>query len=101
MEEKRRPLAKLVKKIIKDLKGEGAFTEEDLKGAWDDAVGGGASRHTKIASFKKGVLKVEVDGSAWLYELTTKKREIIRALTKSLFTKKIKDVRFRIGEIKK
>ena len=50
-------------------------------------------RHVKCQSLKAGVLTVNVDSSAWLYQLSLKKSGFIKTLG-------IKDIRFRIGEVK-
>jgi hypothetical protein len=54
--------------------------------------------HIKFNYFKKGMLSVNVDSSAWLYSLTLKKEELLGALKKN--SPNIKDIRFRIGETK-
>jgi predicted nucleic acid-binding Zn ribbon protein len=50
-------------------------------------------RHAKCNSLRDGVLIVEVDSSAWLYQLSLKKDVLLKKLG-------LKDIRFRIGEIK-
>jgi hypothetical protein len=42
-----------------------------------------------------------VDNSSWLFELTLKKRIILKKLQAGLEGKKLKDIRFRIGDIKR
>ena len=54
--------------------------------------------HIKINYFKKGILSLNVDSSSWLYSLTLQKEETLANLGK--FCSGIKDIRFRIGEIK-
>lgn len=54
--------------------------------------------HIKFNYFKKGVLSVNVDSSAWLYHLTLQKGRILARLASQ--TAQIKDIRFRIGEIR-
>lgn len=49
-------------------------------------------RHTKCVSLRQGMLTVNVDSSAWLYELSQKKEDLLHKLG-------IKDIRFRIGEV--
>ena len=95
------PLSGLIKGIIKNLGGGGRPTEEEMAEKWKDAVGKAAFKHSRPVSFKKLSLTVNVDGSSWLYELTTRKREILKKLEGSLGRKKLKEIRFRIGEIKK
>ena len=95
------PLSDLIKKAVRDLKGKGLFTEEEIREAWREAVGGDAARHSVPVSFKKTSIFVNVDRSSWLYELTIKKKEILKKLEERLVGKKFKDIRFRIGDITK
>ncbi|MDD2689125.1 MAG: DciA family protein [Candidatus Omnitrophica bacterium] len=54
--------------------------------------------HIKFNYFKKGVLGWNVDSSSWLYKLSLEKEDILQGLNKK--NKTIKDIRFRIGEVK-
>ena len=54
--------------------------------------------HIKFNYFKKGVININVDSSSWLYSLNLKKEELLEKLGKE--SSKIKDIRFRIGEVK-
>jgi predicted nucleic acid-binding Zn ribbon protein len=93
------PLGDLVKKVIKGLGGKGRLTEEEMLSAWGDAVGPDAARHSRPVSLRRGCVFVNVDRSGWLYELATKKREILERLAARFGGKKLRDIRFRIGEI--
>jgi hypothetical protein len=95
------PPSDLVKRVIKGLGGKGRFTEEEMREAWHEAVGPDAARHSMPVSFKKSSVFVNVDRSSWLYELTTKKKEILKKLEERLKGKQFKDIRFRIGDITK
>ena len=50
-------------------------------------------RHVKCSVLKNGVLTVNVDSSVWLYQLSFKKEDLLKKIG-------IKDIRFRIGEVK-
>ena len=95
------PLGDIIKSVIGKMGGKDKVGEEEIVGAWREAVGEAASKHSRPASLKKGSISVNVDGSAWLYELTLKKKEILEKLEEKIKGKKIKEIRFRIGEIKK
>ncbi len=96
------PLDGLVKKVIKRIGPGGRFTEEEIASVWARAAGRKAAKHTRPVSLRRSVLIVNVDGSGWLYELTTKKREIIKKLARrGIAGKKIKEIRLRIGEIER
>jgi len=94
------PLEKLLKDVLKKLGGKRPG-EEEIAGAWARAAGETAAQHTRPVSFQKAVLIVNVDASTWLYELTTRKREILARLAGELTgRKRVKDIRFRIGDIR-
>ncbi|MFA5143186.1 MAG: DUF721 domain-containing protein [Candidatus Omnitrophota bacterium] len=91
----------IVKKVIKTLRSKKGVTEEEIVKAWGEAVGRQAAGHTRPVSVRRSVLMVNVDDSGWLYELTTKKRDILKKLEGRMGAKPLKGLRLRIGEIKK
>ncbi len=54
--------------------------------------------HIKFNYFRKGVLSLYVDSSSWLYSFSLKKEGLLLGLNKK--SGGIKDIRFRIGEVK-
>lgn len=95
-----RRLGDLLAGVIKNLAGQERLGEEEISWAWKEAAGKAAARHSRPVSFRRAVLIVNVENSSWLYELTVRRRRIIAALEAALEDKKIKDIRFRIGDIK-
>lgn len=93
------PLGSVLKKIVENLGAQKGVTEEEIKDIWRDAAGEKAAKHSHPVSLKGAIITVNVDGSSWLYQLTTEKKEITRRLKERLGDKKIKDIRFRIGEL--
>ena len=91
----------IVKKVIKNLSAKGRITEEEINKAWETAAGPEAARHSRPISIRKSVLLVNVGNSSWLYELTTKKRDILKKLEGRTGAKRLKGLRFRIGETAK
>jgi predicted nucleic acid-binding Zn ribbon protein len=61
---------------------------------WARIVGPRVARHTRALGFRDGVLRVEVDGSAWMHELSFLKRELIQRLNRELGAAPIRDVRW-------
>jgi predicted nucleic acid-binding Zn ribbon protein len=94
------PLNGLLKNVIKRLSGAERFGEEEMASAWEYAAGLDAARHSRPVSVKKTIVIVNVDNSGWLYELTIQKKKILERLGEKLKGKKIKEIRFRIGEIR-
>ncbi len=54
--------------------------------------------HIKVNYFNKGLLYVNVDSSSWFYQLGLRKEAILSQIKKE--SKIVKDIRFRIGEVK-
>ena len=99
-EEAKNPLEGVLKNIISSLGGKEKFTEEDLAEAWAKVAGEKAALHSKPCSLRGSRVVVNVDDSSWLYELTIQKKEIVKKLSAELKSKRVKDITFRIGEIK-
>lgn len=90
----------LIGSVIKSLTGKERLSAEEIGAAWQEAVGQAAAKHSRPVSFKKESLVVNIESSSWLYELTVRKKEILKTLERELKPKKIKELRFRIGDIK-
>ncbi|MFH1395626.1 MAG: DUF721 domain-containing protein [Candidatus Omnitrophota bacterium] len=68
--------------------------------AWDESVGEEIKTHAVPVNFKKGTLVIIVENSSWLYKLTFEKTNIIKKFNqKYKGTKKVSDIRFRVGVI--
>jgi len=89
----------IVDGLLKDWEKERIFKADAVEEAWQKAVGKRALKHTKVATLKSGRLIIEVDESGWIYQLTLKKRAILKALKKQLKNININEIQFRIGDI--
>ena len=93
-------LKDIVGKVLSGLKDR-EKEESDIFKAWNSAAGKKAAKHTKLAFLKAKKLVVNVSDSSWLYKLTLEKDKIIKKFNKAIKSrKKIKELQFRIGEIK-
>ena len=90
----------LIGNVIKNLTGRERLGAEEIGAAWEAAAGQAAAKHSRPVSFRRASLTVNITSSSWLYELTVRKKEILLALEKELGAKRIKELRFRIGDIK-
>lgn len=73
--------------------------EDELQGwraveDWARVVGPRVARHTRAIGFEQGVLRVEVEGSAWMHELGYLKQDLIKAVNRELGMDRVRDVRF-------
>ncbi len=100
MKENKKPLKEITSRIIERLSKDNLTKRETAEEAWRKAVGKKFLPHTQPASFRKKRLIVNVDESAWLYELTIEKKKIAARLRKAL-KDDFKELRFRIGKIER
>jgi len=71
----------------------------EIYSTWRAAAGPEVARHTRVAGVKGNVLRVEVDSSPWLYELSGfRKKQLLTALRKTLKQTRIVDIDFTIGK---
>jgi len=76
----------------------GLGLEDGLRGwraveAWPETVGPSLARRTRAVEYRDGTLVVEVDGSAWMHEMSLLKRELMQRLNARLGADVIHDVR--------
>ena len=93
----KRPLKNIVKDIFGKLDSENKGVE--LITIWEKTFEEDIVKHTKLVSFSKGRLVVNVSDSSRLYELTLRRYELIKKLNRSIKKGKVKEIRFKIGEM--
>ena len=76
------------------------FEDMKLWKLWDNAVGKKIAKHARPSSIKRGVLVVKVSDSVWVQELEFRAHEIRERINRALQREAIKEIRFRIGELK-
>ena len=94
-----KPLKNVIKDIISRLEQREDGGGGEFITIWKKAVGKDASKHTRPVNLRLGKLVVNVSDSSRLYELTTRKRDIIKSINKQFNKKKVKEIRFKIGEV--
>jgi hypothetical protein len=67
---------------------------------WNDAVGESIALHTKPVKVYDGRMTVLVESSSWTQELTFLKSGIMEKLNSTIGKKVIKDIYFKIGDVK-
>lgn len=71
-----------------------------VRKAWGEALPEDTKTYSRPVSLKKGILMVIVENSTRLYDLTLKKKEILKRFNeKYTGKKKAHDIRFRIGSL--
>lgn len=92
------PIRDITKEVIKNLSGEKRLRQEKIKDAWRKAAGERFGGHSQVASFREKRLVVNVDSSAWLYELSMRKKELAGRLKERLGAD-FEELQFRIGAV--
>jgi len=87
--------------VILNMSGEKKEKIDHIKEAWKEVVDKKAISHTWPAAYKAKRLVVNIDASAWMYELNLEKQKIKTKLNEKLNKDgiTINEIIFRIGEI--
>jgi predicted nucleic acid-binding Zn ribbon protein len=71
-----------------------------LEQAWSEAAGAEMSRQTRVGTFRRGILEIEVGNAVLIQELAQfHKRKLLEQLKRKLTGVMLKDLRFRAGVI--
>ena len=70
----------LVPQLLRELRLEAGVAGWEAVQAWPAVVGDRVARRTRAMRFHEGTLWVEVEGSAWAFELSFLKRRLLREL---------------------
>ncbi len=70
-----------------------------LETAWRQAAGPLAAQYTRVGSIRRGTLEINVANSTLIQELGYQKHNILAALQELLPDERIKNIRFRTGNI--
>jgi len=88
----------IVKNVMQELETKKtALSRDDPSGLLKKVLTKKELGHIKFNYFRKGVLNINVDSSAWLYQLNLQKKILLEKLIKE--SGSVKDIRFRIGDI--
>jgi predicted nucleic acid-binding Zn ribbon protein len=60
---------------------------------WPEIVGSRLARHTRAVEYRDGTLVVEVEGSAWMHEVSYLKRDLVQRTNSRLDANVVRDVR--------
>lgn len=81
-----------IAQVLKDLKNKEADNQAKMFRAFEKKLDKQARRHIKCISFSRGVLRVNVDSAAWLYQLNQRKEELMNHLGISNLKLRIADI---------
>ena len=92
------PIGDVVKNVFGQIESQQTLSKEDIEGHWRSVAGEASLKHSKPVSLDKGELTVWVDSSAWMQELTMRKRQLLKGLKRILGQDRISEIHFKIGE---
>ncbi len=87
----------IIPHVIENLALKKPNTKRNIHEVWKIAAGDQAE-HCTVKDFQKGMLRVNVDSSARMFELSTRKNDLIKNLKNEI--PDIKDIIFKIGKVK-
>jgi len=78
------PVGDVLDELLRRLKLEERFAAADATEEWERAVGPDAAKRTRCEGVRGGEMLVSVRGSAWMADLTVRKREILERINRRL-----------------
>ena len=81
-----------IAQVLKDLKAKEVNNQVKIFKAFEKKLDKQERSHIKCVSFSRGVLKVNVDSAAWLYQLNQRKEELVGHLGISNLKLRIADI---------
>jgi predicted nucleic acid-binding Zn ribbon protein len=88
------PASSIVPRLLRDLGLEQGLLGFRAVQEWPDVVGDRIARRTRAVSFERGALRVEVEGSAWAYELGFLERRLLLELERRLGARVVRKLLF-------
>jgi len=87
-------LQDLLKTVYKQVDVAEALVEQEVIAAYNDVVGELISKLTRTASFRNGVLRVQLSSAALRQELSMRKQSLIEKINEKLSEPVLKDMTF-------
>ncbi len=99
---KRKPerIGNILPDVIRNLGLDSKLEEVELEKLWGTVVGERIAAVSRPRGIRDGVLTVEVDTSAWMQELSFRKKQIIDLVRKKFSRLEVRDIRFRLNREK-
>jgi len=87
----------IVSQVIEDISFRKPKAQEQIQETWENSIEEKEKKHTRLAGFYGGKLRVYVDSPASFFYMNLKKREVLKNLQKEI--PEIKDICFAIRKI--
>lgn len=90
----------IVNQVMRSLQCAGNNENQKILSAWQKILSAEDREHCCVVNFRNKNLVVNVDSSSQLYQLTLGKQKLIKNLNKQLKKDIIRDIYFRVGDVK-
>lgn len=87
----------IIPKVIENLSLKKPNSKRNIHEVWKIAAGE-QGEHCAVKDFQRGMLRVHVDSSARMFELSTRKADLIKNLKNEI--PDLNDIIFKVGKIK-
>jgi len=87
-------LASILPGVLREMKLDAGAAGWQAVAEWPAIAGERIARRTRAASFRDGVLIIEVEGSAWLHELGFLERELVQRVNRHVGAEVVRRLRF-------
>jgi len=86
----------IIPQVIGNLSDKRPNSARNIQEVWKIVAKDGA-QHSAVIDFKNGLLRINVDSSAWLYQLNTQKAAFLKSL--KIEIPDIIDIIYKVGKI--
>lgn len=88
------PAGSIVPRLLRDLGLEQGLLGFRAVKEWPEVVGPRIARRTRAIGFDNGILRIEVEGSAWRFELGFLERRLLAELERRLGGRAVRKLHF-------
>ncbi len=89
-------IREIIGDVLKEISSKRLTLSIRILKIWEKIIDNPMASHTRIEEFKGGILMVNVDSSAWLFQINLKKKKILGGLQQEI--PEIKSILFKIGK---
>ncbi len=88
----------IIQQVIGQIASKKSFSTKSIQDIWEKTLEAKELSHVRLVNFEDGKLLVFVDSSAWLFQMSIKKRKILSKLNEG--HGEIKNIIFKVGKVK-
>ncbi len=90
-------ISEILQRALKEFRAEKIDTFIAICSIWDDIVEDSISKNVRPSAYKKPILILSANSSAWIHHLQFRKKEIMDQINTTLKKKAVSEIKLRIG----